>query len=165
MWGCFLKKAPPRPLKNFSGLFLLCDGVLRISRRRCSRLPSGTAKTLPALAMRRDLCGGLLQKSPTPPKTFPTNFYCVMECFSSQDQGAPDCRQAPPRPCRRSRGGAVSENTIIAGGFLGKKPPAIVKTDRLFYCFFTVTPLIPKASHDSSMLCSSSVKNASLRMK
>ncbi len=55
MRGLF-EKSPLHP-KNFSDRFLLCYGMLRSSRPRCSRQPSGTAKTLPALPWGRGGCG------------------------------------------------------------------------------------------------------------
>jgi len=48
MRGLF-EKRPLHP-KNFPERFLLCDGVSIGSGLRYCRLPSGTSKTLPALA-------------------------------------------------------------------------------------------------------------------
>jgi len=52
MRGTFAK-VPLHP-QNLSERFLLCDGVRVGSGLRCCQLPSGTAKTLPALAKQRE---------------------------------------------------------------------------------------------------------------
>jgi len=62
-------------------------------------------------------------------RTFPNDFYSVMGYPSSQDLGTTDCRQVPPRPCRRSRKSEFSHSLPPGGRWVlrskSRKEPAM----------------------------------------